>query len=73
MECKIMFFNIFVFFIVSKWWGDLEKFVKVFFELVCYFVLSIIFLDEIDVLISIRGEGFSEYEVSRWFKIEFFV
>lgn len=49
IESKLIFFFIFVSSLISKYLGEFEKFVRVFFSLVKVLVLSIIFVDEIDL------------------------
>ncbi|KAL3829489.1 hypothetical protein ACJIZ3_018291 [Penstemon smallii] len=55
--------------ILSKWYGEAEKYVKAIFSLARKIAPSVIFIDEVDSFLGTRRE--SEHEVSRRVKNEF--
>eukprot|EP01016_Furgasonia_blochmanni_P043731 TRINITY_DN5980_c0_g1_i6.p1 TRINITY_DN5980_c0_g1~~TRINITY_DN5980_c0_g1_i6.p1 ORF type:complete len:347 (+),score=24.07 TRINITY_DN5980_c0_g1_i6:440-1480(+) len=70
-ECKAKFFNMSASSLVSKYCGESEKILRMLFRLAYIMQPSIIFIDEIDSILSKRSE--SEHEASRRLKTEFLV
>jgi fidgetin-like protein 1 len=68
-ECGATFFAISCSSLTSKWIGEGEKMVKTLFAVATYKAPSIIFVDEIDSMLTQRSEG--EHESSRRLKTEF--
>jgi SpoVK/Ycf46/Vps4 family AAA+-type ATPase len=70
-EANAKFFSISASSLTSKWHGEGEKLVKTLFQVAAYYQPSIIFIDEIDSLLTARLEG--EFEASRRIKTQFFI
>ena len=71
-ESRSTFFAISASSLTSKWLGESEKLVRALFSLAKALAPSIIFVDEIDSLLSSRG-GSSEHETTRRIKTEFLI
>ena len=70
-EANCNFFSLSASALTSKWVGEGEKMVKTLFQLAAVIAPSIIFIDEIDSLLTARVEG--EQESTRRMKTEFLV
>lgn len=70
-ESNSKFFNISASSLMSKWIGESEKLVRTLFALASYYQPSVVFIDEIDSILTSRSEN--ECEASRRLKTEFLV
>ncbi|GAB7337382.1 hypothetical protein MBLNU457_g2729t1 [Dothideomycetes sp. NU457] len=71
-ESRSTFFAISASSLTSKYLGESEKLVRALFQIAKVLAPSIIFVDEIDSLLSARGGG-SEHEATRRIKTEFLI
>ena len=73
-QCRATFFGISAASLGSKWIGEGEKLVRALFAVATVLAPSVVFVDEVDALLSARkgGEG-GEHEASRRLKTEFLV
>ncbi|KAG4304646.1 hypothetical protein PORY_002039 [Pneumocystis oryctolagi] len=72
-QAKSTFFSISASSLTSKFLGESEKLVRALFALAKELSPSIIFVDEIDALLSSRKEDGNEHEASRRLKTEFLI
>ena len=70
-ECKSTFFNVSASSLMSKWVGDSERLMRHLFGLAAIYSPSIIFIDEIDSMLTSRSS--TENEAARRVKTEFLV
>ena len=70
-ECRCTFFSISASTLVSKWMGESEKLMRTLFALAAIQSPSIIFIDEVDSILTKRSS--EEQEASRRLKTEFLI
>lgn len=70
-RAQCTFFNISAASLMSKWYGEAEQLVRCLFAVAAVKQPSVIFVDEIDSVLSMRGDG--ENDAERRLKTEFLV
>ena len=70
-ECSATFFSISASTLMSKWVGESEKLMRTLFSLAAIYSPSIIFIDEIDLMLTARSS--QENEAARRIKTEFLI